>query len=300
MSTYGAIEAGGTRWVCATVDEHGEVLARRLLPTTTPAETIAAAIGFFHEQSPPVAVGVGCFGPLDLRRGSPTYGQITTTPKPGWAFTDVITPFEQALGVPVALDTDVSAAALGEWRWGRAAGLSDFVYLTVGTGIGGGAFVGGEILRGARHPEVGHMRIPHDYAADPFPGCCPYHGDCLEGLASGVALRERWGRPAEELEAAEAWELEATYLAYGLANLTCVLAPERIIVGGGVARQPRLLGLTRARLIELLAGYVDLPDLAGGLGDYVTPPGLDDLSGVLGAAELARRATAIPSASQRW
>jgi fructokinase len=292
VSRYGAIEAGGTRWVCALVDERGEVLSRRLLATTTPAETIAGAIEFFREGEPPAAVGVGAFGPLDLRPGSPTFGSITTTPKPGWAYTDVVTPFEHALGVPVVLDTDVNAAALGEWRWGRGAGLRDFVYLTVGTGIGAGAFVDGKLLRGDQHPEVGHMRIPHDQAADPFPGSCPYHGDCLEGLASGVALRERWGRPGERLEEAGAWELEASYLALGLVNLTYTLAPERIIVGGGVARQPRLLGLTGARLVELLGGYADPPGLADGPEHFLIPPGLGELSGVLGAAELARRALA--------
>jgi fructokinase len=290
--TYGAIEAGGTRWVCATVDEAGEVLARRLLPTMAPAETIAGAIAFFREQEPPLAVGVGAFGPLDLRPGSPTWGHITTTPKAGWAYTDVVTPLRDALGVPVVLDTDVNAAAVGERRWGRGAGLRDFAYLTIGTGIGGGAFVEGRLLRGIQHPEIGHMRVPHDQVADPFPGCCPYHGDCFEGLASGVAMRERWGRPAEELEAARPWELEANYLAFGLVNLTHVLAPERIIVGGGVARHPGLLALTRARLIDLLGGYLDHPGLADGLEQYVTAPGLGDLSGVLGAAELARAAGA--------
>lgn len=289
--TYGAIEAGGTRWVCAVVDEGGEVRARRVLPTTVPDETLAAAIAFFREGEPPVAVGVGAFGPLDLRPGSPTYGFITTTPKPGWAYTDVVTPLRQALGVPVVLDTDVNAAAIGERRWGRGAGLGNVVYLTIGTGIGGGAYVEGQLLRGIQHPEMGHMRIPHDHAADPFPGICPYHGDCFEGLASGSALRARWGRPAEELTDDAPWELEATYLALGLVNLTHVLAPERIIVGGGVARRPGLLALTRTRLIDVLAGYVDHPGLADGFEEYVTPPGLGELSGVLGAAELAREAS---------
>lgn len=292
MKTYGAIEAGGTRWVCATVDADGEIVARRVLPTTTPAETLAGAVAFFRQQAPPEALGVGAFGPLDLRPGSPTFGFVTTTPKAGWAYTDLVAPLREALALPVALDTDVNAAAIGERRWGRGAGLSDFVYLTVGTGIGGGAFVNGELLRGIGHPEIGHMRIPHDRAADPFPGSCPYHGDCFEGLASGVALRERWGSPAEELTDPAPWELEADYLAAGLVNLTYALAPERIIVGGGVAKHPRLLALTRARMIELLAGYLDHPGLADGLAEYVTAPGLGDLSGVLGASELARGAAA--------
>jgi fructokinase len=288
--TYGAIEAGGTRWVCAIVDEAGKLLERRILPTTTPPETLAATVDFFREQGVPAAVGIGAFGPLDLRPGSPTFGFVTTTPKPGWAYTDLVTPVREALEVPVVIDTDVNAAAVGERGGGRGAGLDDFVYLTVGTGIGGGAFVAGVLLRGIQHPEIGHMRIPHDRDADPFPGNCPYHGDCLEGLASGVAMLERWGCPAEELDDPRAWDLEASYLAHGLVNLTYTLAPRRIIVGGGVARRPGLHALVRARVGELLAGYVDHPGLVDGLDDYLTPPGHGDLSGVLGAAALARAA----------
>jgi fructokinase len=297
--TYGAIEAGGTRWVCALVDEQGEVLARRTVPTTTPEETLVAAIAFFGAEGPPVSVGVGSFGPLDLRPESSTYGFITTTPKPGWANTDLLTPLRDALQLPVAIDTDVNAAAIGERRWGRGAGLLDFVYLTVGTGIGGGAFVDGRLLRGIQHPEMGHMWIPHDQRADPFKGSCPFHGDCLEGLASGVALRERWGRPGEELTNSYCWELEANYLALALVNLTQVLAPARIIIGGGVVKHPQLLELTRARLAELLAGYLDHPGIADGFKEYVTAPGLGDLAGVLGASELARAAVeAVPPADE--
>jgi len=267
-------------------------MARRVLPTTTPSRTLAEAIGFFREWGPVSAVGVGAFGPLDLRPGSATFGFITTTPKAGWAHTDLLTPLRDALAVPVALDTDVNSAAIGERRWGSAVGLRDFIYLTVGTGIGGGVFVNDELVRGTQHPEVGHMRIPHDLSVDPFPGSCPYHGDCLEGLASGVAMRERWRRSAEDLNDAAPWELEANYLALGLVNLTLALVPERIIVGGGVARHAGLLALTRRKLIELLAGYLDHPGLSDGFEEYVIPPGLGDLSGVLGASELARGATA--------
>jgi fructokinase len=286
--TYGAIEAGGTRWVCATVDDRREVHARRVLPTTTPTETLAAAVDFFRDQAPLRALGIGAFGPLDLRSDSSTYGCIAGTPKPGWAFTDVVSPFREALGVPVFLDTDVNTAAVGEHRWGRAVGLSDFVYLTVGTGIGGGAFVDGRLLHGRQHAEMGHLRIPHDFAADPFVGSCPFHGDCFEGLASGVAMRQRWGRPAQDLDEPGPWMLESSYLALGLVNVVHMLAPERIIVGGGVGRNPRLLPLVRSCLVELLGDYLDFPELADGLIDYVTAPGLGELSGVLGAAEMAR------------
>jgi fructokinase len=291
MKTYGAIEAGGTRWVCATVNDCGDVLARRVLPTTTPSETLEAAVAFFRGQAKIQALGIGAFGPLDLRLDSPSYGCITTTPKLGWAFTDVLSPFREALDVPVVLDTDVNAAAIGERRWGRAVGLNDFVYLTVGTGIGGGAFVNGKLLRGLQHVEMGHLRIPHDLAADPFSGSCPFHGDCFEGLASGAAMRHRWGRPAQDLSESRPWELEARYLALGLVNIVYTLAPERIIVGGGVGRNPRLLPLTRGFLVDLLGGYLDHPALQDGLASYATDPGLGDLSGVLGASEMAHLAT---------
>jgi fructokinase len=288
MKTYGAIEAGGTRWVCATVNDCGDVLARHVLPTTTPSETLEAAVAFFRGQAHIQALGIGAFGPLDLRPDSANYGCITTTPKAGWAFTDVASPFREALDVPVILDTDVNAAAIGERRWGRAVGLNDFVYLTVGTGVGGGAFVDGGLLRGLQHVEMGHLRVPHDLAADPFSGSCPFHGDCLEGLASGTAMRQRWGRPAQDLDESKPWELEATYLALALVNIVYTLAPERIIVGGGVGRNPRLLPLTRRFLIDLLGGYLDHPELEDGLKNYVSGPGLEDLSGVLGASEMAR------------
>jgi fructokinase len=236
---------------------------------------------------------VGAFGPVDLRRDSPTWGTITTTPKPGWGDTDLVGALRSGLNVPIALDTDVNAAALGEWRWGAAVGLETFFYITVGTGIGGGAVVNGAILHGLLHPEFGHMRIPHDRAADPFDGICPYHGDCLEGLASGEAIRQRWGRRGEDLSGPAAWETEAEYLALALVNVICMLSPQRIIIGGGVAKQPTLLPLARQRVRELLAGYLRAPELTDpdAMGRYIVTPDLGGSSGVIGAIELARDAT---------
>ncbi len=221
-----------------------------------------------------------------------SYGgiSITTTPKPGWAHTDIVSALSAALGLPVAFDTDVNAAALGEQRWGAAIGLETFSYITVGTGIGGGGMANGRLLHGLLHPEVGHMFVPHDRTRDPFDGVCPYHGDCFEGLASGGAIRERWGKPAEELDDAAVWELEAEYLALGLANVVCTLSPQRIIIGGGVMKRAGLLDLVRARLRGRLAGYIAAPELGDKIDDYVVSPALGDRAGVLGAIELARRA----------
>jgi fructokinase len=291
---YGGIEAGGTKWVCAVADLPGELLKTETFPTTAPEETVRRAIRFFTENGPVGALGVGAFGPVDIRPASPTWGTITTTPKPGWADTDLVAALHSGLEVPIALDTDVNAAALGEWRCGAAAGLDTFCYITVGTGIGGGAVAGGRIVHGLLHPEFGHMRIPHDRARDPFDGICPYHGDCLEGLASGEAIRQRWGQPGQQLSGREPWELEAGYLALALVNVICLLSPQRIIVGGGVARQPALLPLVRGQVRDLLAGYLRAPELTdpGETDRYIVPPGLAGGSGVIGAIELAVDAAA--------
>lgn len=286
--SFGGIEAGGTRWTCAVGGDDGEVARTETFPTTTPAETLGRAARFFAAVPDLEAVGVGAFGPVEVNRSSPRWGTITTTPKPGWRDTDVVTPLAEALGVPIALDTDVNAAAVGEWRHGAAQGLDTFVYVTVGTGIGGGAFANGRPVHGLLHPEVGHMLIPHDRERDPFSGSCPFHRDCLEGLASGSALRERWGRAGEELTDPEVWELEAEYLALGLANVVLVLAAERIVLGGGVGNAPGLLPRVRSRLLDVLAGYVDAPSLTAAIDDYLVAPGLGPRSGVVGAIALAR------------
>jgi fructokinase len=283
---YGGIEAGGTKWVCAIGTSPDDVRATETIPTTAPRETIDRAVAFFEREGPVDAIGIGSFGPVDLTPSSRTWGHITTTTKPGWAHTDVGPEIGRRLSVPVAFDTDVNAAALGEHRWGAAQGLDTFCYVTVGTGIGGGAVVGGKLLHGLVHPEFGHLRIPHDRGRDPFPGVCPYHGDCWEGLASGPAVEARWGRPAAELGADQpAWQLEAHYLALGLVSAICVLSPERIVLGGGVMNAPGLLALVRREIDSLLNGYVGNDALAA--DDYVTRPVLGHRSGVLGAIALA-------------
>ncbi|GAA0977507.1 ROK family protein [Acrocarpospora macrocephala] len=285
MPIYGAVEAGGTKWVCAVADEDGRVLATEVIPTTTPARTIPEAVRFFLGHDALAAIGVASFGPVDLDPGSPTYGHITATPKPGWANTDVVTPLRTALKVPVGFDTDVNGAALGEARHGAGRGLHTVAYVTVGTGIGMGAIVHGRPLHGQAHPEFGHIRVPHDIGRDPFAGCCPFHGDCLEGLASGEAMRQRWGRPAEQVEDAAAWRLEAEYLALAVLTLTYTLSPQRVIVGGGVAKHPSLIEEVRARVLDLAAGY---PNDQAAMDAYLVGPSLGDLSGVTGAVELAR------------
>jgi fructokinase len=292
VSLYGGIEAGGTKWVCAVGNGPSDVRGTTTFPTTAPDETIARAAEFFAGNGSLVAVGIGSFGPIDPRRSSRSFGFITTTPKPGWAQTDVAGRLEELLDVPVAFDTDVNAAALGEQRWGAAVGLDSFCYVTVGTGIGGGVVVNGRLVHGLLHPELGHMRIPHDRVADPFPGSCPYHGDCLEGLASGEAMRQRWGQDAQQLDGDAPWQLEAEYVALGLVNVVCALSPKRIILGGGVMKEPTLLARVRERLRELLAGYFDAAELRDEIGDFVVPPGLGDDAGVLGAIALAQEAAA--------
>jgi fructokinase len=289
--TYGGIEAGGTKWVCAIGRGPADLHDTVTFPTTTPQETIARAAAFFIGNATIAAVGVGSFGPIDVRRSSPTWGRITTTPKAGWAGTDVVAALRLALDVPVAFDTDVNAAALGERRWGAAVGLETFCYITIGTGIGGGGMANGRLMHGLLHPEFGHMRVPHDRQRDPFEGVCPYHGDCFEGLASGEAIRQRWGAPGETLtDDAAVWELEAEYVALGLVNVICTLSPQRIILGGGVTQQPALLPLVRRKVQRLLAGYIDAPELADGIDQFIVAPVLGDRAGVLGAIELARRA----------
>ncbi|MBN2241497.1 MAG: ROK family protein [Acidobacteria bacterium] len=288
---YGAIEAGGTKFVCGVGTGPGD-LQTATIPTAAPEETVAAAVGFFRDAGIHVrAVGIGSFGPVDLDRDSPAFGRITSTPKPGWRNFDIAGAVAGAMGVPVGFDTDVNAAVLGETRWGAAAGLSDALYLTVGTGIGGGAIVNGSVLHGLVHPEMGHIRIPHNLDEDPFPGCCPFHGDCLEGLASGPAMEARWGVDAGRLpDGHEAWILEARYLALGLASWVCTLSPKRIILGGGVMSRSFLFPMIRENLAGLLAGYIGARELTEGLDDYVVAPKLGGRAGVAGCLVLAGEA----------
>lgn len=293
---YAGIEAGGTKFVCAVASGPDDVRDSVQFPTTSPAETIERAVSFFRDQDVALAAaGIASFGPVDLNSRSPTYGFITSTPKPGWANTDILGAVRRGLGIPVGFETDVNGAALGENRWGVARGLDTFVYLTVGTGIGGGGMAAGRLMHGLVHPEMGHMRLPHDWEADPFPGLCPYHGDCLEGLANGPALQARWGRPAETLAPEHpAWPLEARYLGLAVANLVCTLSPQRVILGGGVMQAPGLLSLVRGEVQRLLNGYVQAREILEEIDGYIVAPGLGSRAGVLGAialAEIAARET---------
>lgn len=299
MNTSGAyvagIEAGGTKFVCAVGSGPDDIRAETRFPTTRPEETIGQALAFFREQSerygPPAAIGIAAFGPLDPNPVSPTFGTITSTPKPGWRDADLAGPLRTAFGAPVAFDTDVNGAALGEWRWGAAQGLDNFVYLTIGTGVGGGGMVNGRLMHGLVHPEMGHMPLPHDRVADPYPGRCPFHGDCLEGMAAGPAVGERWGRPAYELPPDHpAWDLEAHYLALALQGLICTLSPERIILGGGVMEQPQLMPMVRQKVQSYLNGYVQSPAILERIDSYIVPPALGNRAGVLGAFALAHQA----------
>jgi fructokinase len=295
------IEAGGTKFVCVVGSGPDDVRAETRFPTTSPEATLRQTLEFLRAQRAQhgavTAAGIASFGPVDLDPASPTYGHITSTPKPLWAHTDIVGPVRQALGVPVGFDTDVNAAALGEWRWGAAQGLDTFIYLTVGTGIGGGGLVNGQRMHGLIHPEMGHVRVPHDAEADPFAGACPFHRDCLEGLASGPAMQARWGRPAESLpDDHPAWALEARYLALALNNFICALSPRRIILGGGVMERRTLFPLIHREVQALLNGYVQAAEVSGEVVRYVVPPHLGARAGVLGALALAgERIDSTPS-----
>lgn len=283
MKTLGGIECGGTKWVLGVGTGPGD-LKTATIPATTPTETLRATAGFFRGKTI-AALGIGCFGPLDLHPTSPKYGYITSTPKIAWRDFDILGELRRAIQVPAALDTDVNAAVLGEARWGAGQGLTDFVYLTVGTGIGGGALSGGHLIHGLTHPEMGHMPIPHDRS---FAGSCPFHGDCLEGLASGPAIRARWGMAGAKLPSShEAWPLEAHYLAAGLANIVYALSPAKIILGGGVMRQQQLYPLIRQELQRRLSGYIQAREILEDIDNFVVPPGLGERSGVAGALVLA-------------
>jgi fructokinase len=235
----------------------------------------------------PDLLGIACFGPVELKKSSPEWGHITTTPKPGWRGADVAPLLGSAFGLSAAFDTDVNAAACGELYWGAARGLSDFVYMTVGTGIGGGAVAGGNLVHGAAHPEFGHIRIARE-PGDGYAGHCPFHGDCFEGLACGPAIAARWGKPGTELsDDHPAWELEATYLARAFAAYTCVLSPQRILMGGGIGLRPGLSERVTALVGRELAGYFSHLASEGGLAGYVRRPELGPNAGLFGAAALA-------------
>lgn len=301
----GAIEAGGTKFVCAVGTGPGErILARCTFPTSDdPARLLAEVADWLIQQEKAYgklqAVGIASFGPLDLAPDSPTYGHITSTPKPGWQNTDVVGSIRQALGdIPIGFDTDVNGAALGEYYWGHAAGLSDFVYITIGTGIGAGGMAGGHLLHGLVHPEMGHMFLPR-LAGDTFSGACPYHGACWEGLCSGPAIKARTGLPAEDLAPDHAvWEMLTQYTAYAIVNIICVLSPQRVIIGGSVRKAGRLgeehfFRLIREKVQAALNGYIVSPALSGdAIQHYIVPPLLGDEAGLCGAIALGQCAVA--------
>jgi len=282
----GAIEAGGTKFLCALATEQGDIVAEKRIETGAPQETIEQVAAFFRMPGVPLlAIGIASFGPIQLDRSASNYGFITSTPKREWRDFDIVGAVRSHFEVPIGFDTDVNAAALAEHHWGAAQRLGTFIYVTVGTGIGGGAMVEGALLHGRSHPEMGHIRIPHDHA---FRGVCPYHGDCLEGLASGVAMEARWNTPAPDLpDDHPAWALEADCLSLACANWIATLSPERIILGGGVMR-PHLFPMLRERVTRLLGDYMKAPELV--------PSPLTGRAGVLGAVILAQ--AALNSASK--
>lgn len=285
----GAIEAGGTKFVCAVGDGDGNVYERVTFPTTTPEETFGQVIDFF-KQYDVEAIGIGTFGPVDLHRDSPTYGYITSTPKPHWSNVDFVGAIKKHFPVPIGFDTDVNAAALGEQLWGAAKGNQSCIYITVGTGIGVGAIVEGRLVHGLLHPEMGHIFIRR-HPDDEFAGSCPIHGDCLEGLASGPAIEKRWGKKGIELsDRTDVWELEAFYLGQAIAQYILILSPEKVIVGGGVAHQPSLLPLVRQNVLDFLNGYVQHEAILRHIDDYIVRPGLGDNAGICGALALAKQA----------
>lgn len=296
MAYFIGIEGGGTKFVCAYGSGPHDLQDRTVIPTQTPDLTLRALIEYIRAVQTKVdiaAIGASVFGPLDLDRSSPTYGYITSTPKRAWINFDFIGALKSEFNCPVGFDTDVNAAALSEYRWGNAQQISDVLYLTVGTGIGGGVIANHELVHGAMHPEMGHILIPQE-AHDTFAGICPYHGRCLEGLASGPALKERWQvKSALDLPADHpGWELEAHYLGLALANYTMTLSPKRIVIGGGVMRQEHLLPKIRRQLIQQLGGYIQNPTVTKDLEQYVVKPGLAENAGVLGAIAVAQAALA--------
>jgi fructokinase len=289
---FGAIEAGGTKFVCAVGDETGRIVLEERFPTTGPAATLAAVNAFLRRGRELFgaleAVGLASFGPIELRRGSAHFGTIGATPKPGWSSTDMVGAVAREFGGPIGFDTDVNAAALAELRWGAARDVDSLVYLTVGTGIGGGIVIGGAPVHGLMHPEIGHV-FPRRHALDAgFAGVCPFHGDCLEGLASGPAIQARCGTSLAELAADHPqWEIEADYLGQVCALLVMTVSPRRLVLGGGVMSQTRLLPPIRQAMTRWLGGYVDREELRAGADAYVVAPGLGDRAGISGALALA-------------
>ena len=293
---YGGIEAGGTKFICVIASGPGQIVEEVRFSTTTPEETLGNAIQFFRpfvSAGKISSIGVGSFGPLDMNPESSTYGFIASTPKPHWSNTDVHGTLQRGLDVPIFIDTDVNVAGLGESVWGASKGFDPSLYLTIGTGIGGGYIKDGKPLLGLLTPEMGHLRIPHSRELDPFNGSCPFHGDCFEGLASGPAIEKRLGLTGENVPENDAfWDIEADYIASALMNYILVLSPKKIILGGGVMQRQFLFAKIRHRVHELLNSYVAHESVLENIDDYIVPPGLGNQSGSLGAIALAMQLTA--------
>lgn len=284
----GALEAGGTKMVCAVGDEKGQIFDQISIPTKTPEETVPLMVEYF-KKAEVEALGIGCFGPIDPDPKSPSYGYITSTPKLAWRNYNIVGAFQEALQCPVGFDTDVNGSVLGEVAFGQARGKSCVVYVTIGTGIGAGIYIEGKLLHGMLHPEAGHVLI-RKRENDTYQGKCPYHKQCLEGLASGPAIEERWGRKAIELQdKQEVWDLEAYYIAQALTGYVLTLSPEMIILGGGVMHQSQLFPMIRSYVTQMLGGYIETAELKD-MDHYIVPASLKDDQGIMGALELARRA----------
>lgn len=279
---YGGVEAGGTKFVCGVGSGGGELLARKEIKTTTPEETLARVYEFFEAQKTVERIGVGSFGPLDLNDQSKNYGAILETTKEGWKGVNIPKLLKEKLDKPAGIVTDTDVAAIGELYFGKATGKKNFVYLTVGTGIGGSIMFNSELVHGISHPEIGHIRVPHNLSADPFAGSCQYHGDCFEGLASGQALKTRSGVGAKEISDGSIWEQEAKYLAYGLVSIIAMVQPELIIMGGSVMKHAGLIERVRELVGEDVNHYFHLPRM-----DRYIVRASSDTIGVLGAIKLA-------------
>jgi fructokinase len=288
------VELGGTKCVCILGSGPDDIRAREVVPTAQPPETlgrIEQILDGWAATAGLAALGIACFGPLDLTQGSTTYGHILATPKPGWSHTDVAGRLAHRWGVPVGLNTDVNAAALAEGRWGAARELEDFVYITVGTGVGAGLIVGGRPVLGFGHSELGHLRVIR-MPGDTWAGNCPFHGDCVEGLASGPAIAARAGVPTERLPPNHlVWESVAFALGQLLHTVVLATAPRKIILGGGVmTARPHLFERLRQNLQSSLNGYIEAREIMSDLPSYIVPPGLGTLAGPMGALALAAQA----------
>jgi fructokinase len=283
------IEGGGTKFIVAVGTMDGRILSENRIPTTNPQETISRCVESIKNQTGRfgvlAAIGVASFGPLDIRPASATYGHVLPTPKAGWTGANLISLLRDEFDVPTAIDTDVNGAALGEWRWGAAKGFDTFIYLTIGTGIGGGGLFHGQLMHGLLHPEMGHIPLPKTKDAVCV---CPFHEDCFEGLASGPAIEKRWGEKAINLPPGHpAWELEAGYIAIALRSFICTFSPQRIVLGGGVMEQGHLFPMIRKKTLEELNGYIQMPEILEKINEYIVPVELDGKAGILGAFVLA-------------